>query len=96
MILNTLAGKALPFYGNGALVEELTLGLPGATYNIGGHNEKCYLQVVDTLCNLLDEMVTHKPAGISHLAELITFVQDRTGYDRRDAIDGGKIERGLD
>ena len=109
MILNALAGKPLPVYGDGAqirdwlyvedharaLVEVLTLGQPGATYNIGGHNEKRNLQVVETLCTLLDELVTEKPAGISRFAELITFVQDRPGHDRRYAIDAGKIEREL-
>ena len=109
MILNALAGKPLPVYGDGAqirdwlyvedharaLVEVLTRGQPGATYNIGGHNEKRNLQVVETLCTLLDELVTEKPAGISHFAELITFVQDRPGHDRRYAIDAGKIEREL-
>ena len=78
-----------------ALVEVLTRGQPGATYNIGGHNEKRNLQVVETLCTLLDELVTEKPAGISRFAELITFVQDRPGHDRRYAIDAGKIEREL-
>ena len=109
MILNALAGKPLPVYGDGAqirdwlyvedharaLVEVLTRGQPGATYNIGGHNEKRNLQVVETLCTLLDELVTEKPAGISRFAELITFVQDRPGHDRRYAIDAGKIEREL-
>lgn len=109
MILNALAGKPLPVYGDGAqirdwlyvedharaLVEVLTRGQPGATYNIGGHNEKRNLQVVETLCTLLDELVMEKPAGISHFAELITFVQDRPGHDRRYAIDAGKIEREL-
>ena len=109
MILNALAVKPLPVYGDGAqirdwlyvedharaLVEVLTRGQPGATYNIGGHNEKRNLQVVETLCTLLDELVTEKPAGISRFAELITFVQDRPGHDRRYAIDAGKIEREL-
>ena len=109
MILNALAGKPLAVYGDGAqirdwlyvedharaLVEVLTRGQPGATYNIGGHNEKRNLQVVETLCTLLDELVTEKPAGISRFAELITFVQDRPGHDRRYAIDAGKIEREL-
>lgn len=109
MILNALAGKPLPVYGDGAqirdwlyvedharaLVEVLTRGQPGATYNIGGHNEKRNLQVVETLCTLLDELVTEKPTGISRFAELITFVQDRPGHDRRYAIDAGKIEREL-
>lgn len=109
VILNALAGKPLPVYGDGsqirdwlyvedharALVEVLSRGQPGATYNIGGHNEKRNLEVVETLCALLDELAPEKPAGISRFAELITFVQDRPGHDRRYAIDAGKIEHEL-
>jgi dTDP-glucose 4,6-dehydratase len=109
MILNALAGKLLPVYGDGsqirdwlyvedharALVEVIARGQPGGTYNIGGHNEKRNLEVVETLCTLLDELAPEKPAGIQHYAELITFVQDRPGHDRRYAIDAGKIEREL-
>ena len=109
VILNALAGKPLPVYGDGsqirdwlyvedharALVAVLSQGQPGATYNIGGHNEKRNLEVVETLCALLDELAPEKPAGISRFAELITFVQDRPGHDRRYAIDAGKIEHEL-
>ena len=107
MILNALAGKPLPVYGDGsqirdwlyvedharALVEVVTRGEVGETYNIGGHNEKRNLEVVETICALLDEL---KPAadGRSY-KELITFVKDRPGHDRRYAIDASKIEREL-
>ena len=107
MILNALAGKPLPVYGDGsqirdwlyvedharALVEVVTRGEVGETYNIGGHNEKRNLQVVETICDLLDELV---PAtdGRSY-RELIAFVKDRPGHDLRYAIDASKIEREL-
>lgn len=107
MILNALAGKPLPVYGDGsqirdwlyvedharALVEVVTRGEIGETYNIGGHNEKRNLEVVETICALLDEL---KPAadGRSY-KELITFVKDRPGHDRRYAIDASKIQREL-
>ena len=112
MILNALAGKPLPVYGDGsqirdwlfvedharALVEVVTRGKVGETYNIGGHNEKRNLEVVETICDLLDEMVpqTDGDRGFrpSH-RELITFVKDRPGHDRRYAIDASKIEREL-
>ena len=107
MILNALAGKPLPVYGDGsqirdwlyvedharALVEVVTRGEVGETYNIGGHNEKRNLEVVETICALLDEL---KPAGDGRsYQELITFVKDRPGHDRRYAIDASKIEREL-
>lgn len=107
MILNALAGKPLPVYGDGsqirdwlyvedharALVEVVTRGEVGETYNIGGHNEKRNLEVVETICGLLDEL---KPAaGGRSYKELITFVKDRPGHDRRYAIDASKIEREL-
>jgi dTDP-glucose 4,6-dehydratase len=107
MILNALAGKPLPVYGDGsqirdwlyvedharALVEVVTRGEVGETYNIGGHNEKRNLEVVETICALLDEL---KPSadGRSY-KELITFVKDRPGHDHRYAIDASKIEREL-
>ena len=105
MILNALAGKPLPVYGDGqqvrdwlyvedharALVKVITEGAVGETYNIGGHNEKANLEVVETLCDLLQDLV---PAERSY-RELITFVQDRPGHDLRYAIDASKIEREL-
>lgn len=101
MILNAQAGNPQTVYGDGAQIRDwlyvedhvLTRGQPGVTHNIGRHNEKRNLQVVETLCTLLDELVTVKPANISRFAELITFVQDRPGHDRRYAIDACKIER---
>lgn len=109
MILNALAGKALPVYGNGqqirdwlyvedharALVLVATTGKVGETYNIGGHNEKANLDVVHTLCELLEELAPAKPAGITHYKDLITFVTDRPGHDLRYAIDASKIEKEL-
>ncbi|SEN44232.1 dTDP-glucose 4,6-dehydratase [Halomonas caseinilytica] len=109
MILNALAGKPLPVYGDGmqvrdwlyvedharALIKVATQGQTGETYNIGGHNEKTNLEVVETLCDLLDDRV-----GTSHLSsdshrDLITFVADRPGHDVRYAIDASKLEREL-
>ncbi|SDU09053.1 dTDP-glucose 4,6-dehydratase [Halopseudomonas salegens] len=109
MILNALHGKPLPVYGDGsqirdwlfvedhaaALVEVISRGQPGETYNIGGHNEKRNLEVVETLCALLEELAPEKPAGVAHYRDLITFVRDRPGHDVRYAIDAGKIQREL-
>jgi len=110
MILNALAGKPLPVYGDGsqirdwlyvedharALVEVVTRGKVGETYNIGGHNEKRNLEVVETICDLLDEMAPRVVRGQARsYRELITFVKDRPGHDRRYAIDASKIEREL-
>lgn len=106
MILNALAGKPLPVYGDGsqirdwlyvedharALVEVITRGRAGETYNIGGHNEKCNLDVVETLCALLEELAPDKPDGVTAYRELITFVKDRPGHDYRYAIDASKIK----
>jgi dTDP-glucose 4,6-dehydratase len=105
MILNALAGKPLPVYGDGKNVRDwlyvgdhcagiraaLARGRPGETYNIGGRSEKTNLEVVHTLCAILDQL---RPAGAPH-ARLITFVRDRPGHDRRYAIDARKIEREL-
>ncbi|WP_288739216.1 dTDP-glucose 4,6-dehydratase [uncultured Rheinheimera sp.] len=109
MILNALSGKNLPVYGKGnqvrdwlyvedharALVKVATLGLIGETYNIGGHNEKQNIEVVRTLCTLLEELVPAKPAGVDKYEDLITYVTDRPGHDLRYAIDASKIEREL-
>ena len=107
MILNALHDKPLPIYGKGdnvrdwlyvddharALRQVFENGVPGETYNVGGHNEKTNLEVVDTLCALLDEL---KPRGNARrYHELKTFVADRPGHDRRYAIDATKIEREL-
>lgn len=105
VILNALEGKPLPVYGKGdqirdwlyvedharALYTVLSRGKVGETYNIGGHNEKKNLDVVRTICNLLDEIV---PKAISYKSQ-ITFVTDRPGHDRRYAIDASKINHEL-
>ncbi|MGI6407100.1 MAG: dTDP-glucose 4,6-dehydratase [Thiopseudomonas sp.] len=111
VILNALDGKPLPIYGRGeqirdwlyvedharALVEVITRGQPGETYNIGGHNEKTNLDVVHAICRILDELVprTAEAGQSSSYVSLITHVADRPGHDRRYAIDAGKIEREL-
>lgn len=109
IILNALAGKDLPVYGKGnqirdwlfvedharALVLVATSAEIGETYNIGGHNEKQNIEVVHTLCDLLEELHPVKPAGIANYRDLITFVNDRPGHDLRYAIDASKIEREL-
>lgn len=113
IILNALEGKRLPIYGKGdqirdwlyvedharALYKVVTEGQVGETYNIGGHNEKQNIEVVHTLCELLDELKPAKPDSIvGHLGSykgLITYVQDRPGHDRRYAIDATKIQREL-
>jgi dTDP-glucose 4,6-dehydratase len=107
MILNCLEGRKLPVYGNGSNVRDwlyvedharaLTLvaiqGRPGESYNVGGNSERSNLDVVRAICALLDEMVPER-ALASH-AELITFVDDRPGHDRRYAIDASRIRRDL-
>ena len=113
IILNALSAKALPIYGDGsqirdwlyvedharALYKVVTEGNVGETYNIGGHNEKRNIDVVNTLCSLLDELVPVKSNTLTeHLtsySELITYVTDRPGHDMRYAIDASKIEREL-
>lgn len=108
-ILNALEGKALPVYGNGtqvrdwlyvedharALYQVVCEGEVGETYNIGGHNERKNIEVVQTICRLLDELVPTKPANFAKYEDLITFVTDRPGHDMRYAIDASKIEREL-
>ncbi|SEK40005.1 dTDP-glucose 4,6-dehydratase [Halomonas daqiaonensis] len=106
VILNALEGKVLPVYGKGeqirdwlyvedharALYKVVTEGEVGETYNIGGHNEKQNIEVVNTICVLLDELA---PSHHAPYANLITHVTDRPGHDLRYAIDAGKIERDL-
>ncbi|MEO8312475.1 MAG: dTDP-glucose 4,6-dehydratase [Caldimonas sp.] len=106
MIVNALAGKPLPVYGDGqqvrdwlyvkdhcsAIREVLERGRVGETYNVGGWNEKPNLEIVHAVCGLLDELKAH-PDG--PYARLVTHVTDRPGHDRRYAIDAGKIEREL-
>lgn len=105
VILNALEGKELPIYGKGdqirdwlyvedharALYKVVTEGKVGETYNIGGHNEKQNIEVVKTICSILDELVPKK----SSYAEQITFVNDRPGHDRRYAIDASKMSEEL-
>ena len=109
VILNALQGKPLPVYGKGhqirdwlyvedharALVLVSTTGEIAETYNIGGHNEKKNIEVVHTICELLEELAPHKPKGIKHYKDLITFVTDRAGHDVRYAIDATKIAQHL-
>ena len=107
IIQKALAGEKLPVYGDGmqvrdwlyvedhcrAILEVLENGKLGEVYNVGGHNEMANLNVVKTICKLLDEMTPdapHKPHE-----SLITFVKDRPGHDRRYAIDAGKLQRKL-
>ena len=109
VILNALEGKPLPIYGNGqqvrdwlfvedharALLRVVTAGVVGETYNIGGHNEKQNIEVVQGICELLEELAPSKPAGLTHYRDLITYVKDRPGHDLRYAIDASKIQREL-
>ena len=109
IILNALAGKDLPIYGKGdqirdwlyvddharALLKVLEEGRVGETYNIGGHNEKTNLEVVETLCAILDQKRPEHPGEIKRYADLIVHVDDRPGHDQRYAIDADKIEQEL-
>ncbi len=112
MILNALGGKPLPVYGDGkqirdwlyvedharALYKVVTEGAVGETYNIGGHNEMRNLDVVETICELLEELAPNTPYSSTQgrgYKQLITFVKDRPGHDVRYAIDASKIEREL-
>jgi len=109
VILNAISGKSLPIYGEGnqirdwlyvedhakALVKVVLEGRDGETYNIGGHNEKTNLEVVKTLCTILDDLVPNHPNGISQYEELVTYVADRPGHVVRYAIDATKIDKEL-
>lgn len=104
-ILNALHGKPIPIYGDGsqirdwlyvedhaqALYKVIIKGKVGETYNIGGHNEKKNIDVVKSICELLEELVPEKPKDVSNYCDLITFVTDRPGHDTRYAIDATKI-----
>lgn len=109
-IINALAGKPLPIFGDGSQVRDwlyvndhvralllvLRKGRIGSTYAIGGHNEKKNIDVVRIICSLLEEFVPNKPLGLHQYQDLITFVKDRPGHDRRYAIDATKIKNELD
>lgn len=109
MILNALEGKPLPVYGHGQQIRDWLYvedharalylvarkGEVGETYNIGGHNEKANIDVVKSLCALLEELIPNKPDGVNRYEDLIIYVEDRPGHDERYAIDAGKIEEQL-
>ena len=110
IILNALSGKPLPIYGDGkeirdwlyvddnarALTKVVEKGMVGETYNIGGHNEKQNIEVVHSICAILEELAGDmKPTGVVNYSDLITFVTDRPGHDHRYAIDASKIENEL-
>lgn len=105
MILNALKGKSLPVYGDGLQIRDwlfvedhvealyliLTRGRIGESYNIGGNCEKTNLEVVKSICQLLEELIPEKPNNIVHYEDLITYVKDRPGHDVRYALDCSKI-----
>lgn len=109
IILNALSGKPLPIYGDGsqirdwlfvedharALVKVATLGVVGETYNIGGHNEQRNIDVVEKICDLLEELAPNKPLAVNKYRDLMVFVKDRPGHDKRYAIDASKIDEDL-
>ena len=109
IIQNALAGKPLPVYGKGEQIRDwlyvedharalclvMEEGRTGETYNIGGHNEMQNIDVVKTVCRLLDKRVAQHPGGIGEFEELIQFVTDRPGHDQRYAIDASKINSDL-
>lgn len=106
IIISALQGLALPLYGSGtqirdwiyvedhakALLRVLAEGSVGEIYNIGGHNEKKNIDVVEAICEILDELVPQKSRAVARYRDLITYVEDRPGHDCRYAINAGKIE----
>ncbi|OHV08689.1 dTDP-glucose 4,6-dehydratase [Kushneria phosphatilytica] len=108
-ILNALEGKPLPVYGQGqqvrdwlfvedharALLQVVEKGRVGETYNIGGNNEKKNIEVVHSICDILEDIAPTRPAGVTHFRDLITHVNDRPGHDVRYAINARKIRREL-
>ena len=109
MILSAISGKNLPVYGDGkqirdwlyvndhvrALMNVLENGTIGETYNIGGNNEIQNIEVVNTICNILDELIPDRLNNLSSFKDLITYVKDRPGHDVRYAIDASKIKNDL-
>jgi dTDP-glucose 4,6-dehydratase len=109
IILNAIAGKELPVYGDGkqirdwlfvndhvrALMTVAFSGDIGETYNIGGNNEIQNIDVVKRICELLDDLIPEKLNGLTSFSDLITYVQDRPGHDVRYAIDASKIKNNL-
>ncbi|WP_159991248.1 dTDP-glucose 4,6-dehydratase [Pelistega ratti] len=109
MILNAIQGKTLPIYGDGQQIRDwlyvddhiralylvLTQGKVGERYNIGAHQEMSNLEVVKTICTLLETLVPHKPIGVKHYQDLIQFIQDRPGHDSHYAIDAHKLHHTL-
>ena len=109
MILNALAAKPLPIYGDGQQIRDwlyvedharalylvATTAQVGKTYNIGGHNEQKNIDVIHRICELLEELAPNKPKGVMYYKDLITHVTDRAGHDVHYAIDAHKIEREL-
>ena len=105
MISNALMGKPLPIYGDGQQIRDwlfvedhvqalylvLTKGRVGENYNIGGNCEKTNLEVVKTICQLLEELAPNKPNYIKYYEDLMTFVKDRPGHDVRYSLDCSKI-----
>jgi len=110
IILKALEGKDLPVYGDGrqirdwlyvddharALLHVVLTGKVGETYNIGGHNELKNIEVVKTICSILDELVPSNLDGVDKYDQLIVYVDDRVGHDKRYAIDASKISEDLD
>jgi dTDP-glucose 4,6-dehydratase len=108
-IIKALNGSQIPIYGDGlqirdwlyvddhskALLKVLEKGISGSTYNIGGSNERTNIDLVSQICIILDELVIHRPNKINTFSDLITFVNDRPGHDRRYAIDSTKIHKEL-
>ncbi len=109
VILNAIRGRSIPVYGNGmnirdwlyvedhasALYKVISEGVIGETYNIGGYNEISNIDVVRTICSLLEKLVPNKPIGVNYYEDLITYVKDRPGHDTRYAIDATKIQNEL-
>ncbi|MNZ48349.1 dTDP-glucose 4,6-dehydratase 2 [compost metagenome] len=105
LLFNALAGRPLPLYGDGLQVRDwlyvedharalqliLERAAPGASYLVGGQSERSNRAVAETLCDLLEELAPHKPAGVQHYRQLIQSVPDRPGHDRRYAVDPGKL-----